>query len=1216
MKMSKKTLKRLQKIFNFFVVLMLLVQPVGAPSMLVAYADDGEATVSSEAPAPVAQEEEVATPAEETPAPAETPVVEEAVAPIVEAETPVIETTETPVLDEAPVVVEQPNKEENNSEEGAKKDEEKNETPVVEEPVVETGANLLVDATNEMLGTTENTGGILETLSTWAVDGNKATTNSPVELGKKYEFPGNKDVSVTFTALPENPGTLSIEEITLSAEQVATLGALSDKAYDITSTMENGTFEYDLTLPNAGKENVQISYIEKSAEELNEVESEDIKTIDQDKIDVEKDKIEVNDINHFTIFFSEYIESPSNNKALEIYNNTNLSIDLASNACRIEMYFNGSASAGLMINLTGTIAAGDVYVVAHASASNATILAQADQLAGGGWFNGDDAVVLKCGGAILDVIGQIGSDPGTEWGSGVTSTADNTLVRKFSITTGDVNGYDAFDPSIEWTGYPVNTSSYLGSTIICGNGALDLGEQCDDNNIMGGDGCSATCQTEIVDLTVAKTNNLNENPAMVGNSFNWIINITNSGNVATTFSSGQIIVRDNMPSNGLNVAYGIASVNKGNGTTGNINCSQSGINRRDLSCSASGLVVIPAGGTIEILVPVNPTILAAGSTLTNPRSGSGLICKVDPNNNISESSDANNTCLNSVSVVIPGSIDVFKFNDKNGNGNWNLGEPGINGWQMNLYAGSGCTGSLISQENTHGLYNADFYNLVPGSYSVNEERKDGWIATTSDCINTTISSGEHEHIYFGNQETGHLLVQKTTNPASDPAQFPITATGSGTIIGGGAGTISDSTDKNYEVAPGTYSVTEAVLEDWNEPENNCQNIVVRSGETKYCTITNTKKGKIIIEKQTLPDGSQQSFDFDASYGSQNGEKEAMNNDSSFSLKDGETNDSGWLSSNTNYSVSERALEGWDLTDVTCVSDMNAPREDNQEQSSLLEVPDKISVDNISPDNIYLNPGETVTCTFTNTQRGKITIIKTTQRDTNRLFPFTTDFAGAFSLGQNGVWTSEFLKPETYTVSEGSLDDEHWGFQSLNCVDSAQSATFVQNKKAVAIDLAPGSNVVCTYYNDYSSNDSGGGGEGNNNNPVVLTTGGGGATGGNAQGGTVEGENAENNPEGAGSEGGNVLGEATQQCQSWPLWVWIMLIVIFAGGFNYAAGNYRKGAGEIKWFWPVVWVVGGLAVWYFYDNCRWYRWFPYATLILAAISYGYYLLKLKKSTVKN
>ncbi len=62
----------------------------------------------------------------------------------------------------------------------------------------------------------------------------------------------------------------------------------------------------------------------------------------------------------------------------------------------MQYFFNGSATAGLTINLTGTVADGDVYVVAQSSA-NATILAQADQTNGSGWFNGDDAVVLRKG---------------------------------------------------------------------------------------------------------------------------------------------------------------------------------------------------------------------------------------------------------------------------------------------------------------------------------------------------------------------------------------------------------------------------------------------------------------------------------------------------------------------------------------------------------------------------------------------------------------------------------------------------------------------------------------------------------------------------------------------------------------------------------------------------------------------------------------------------
>ena len=71
--------------------------------------------------------------------------------------------------------------------------------------------------------------------------------------------------------------------------------------------------------------------------------------------------------------------------------------------------------------------------------------------------------MLRKGTTILDVIGQVGFDPGTEWGTGLASTADNTLRRKTSISAGDANGSDAFDPSTEWDGYANDDISGLGS---------------------------------------------------------------------------------------------------------------------------------------------------------------------------------------------------------------------------------------------------------------------------------------------------------------------------------------------------------------------------------------------------------------------------------------------------------------------------------------------------------------------------------------------------------------------------------------------------------------------------------------------------------------------------------------------------------------------------------------------------------------------------------
>ena len=167
------------------------------------------------------------------------------------------------------------------------------------------------------------------------------------------------------------------------------------------------------------------------------------------------------------LFISEYIEGTSNNKALEIYNGTGAPVDLAANGYAVQMCFNGSASCSLNIPLMGTVAPGDVFVLAQ-SAASPVILAQADQTNGSGWFNGDDVVVLRKGATLIDVLGQLGFDPGTEWGSGLTSTADNTLRRKATIEAGDSNPSDVFDPAVEWDGFATDDFTGLGahSTVV------------------------------------------------------------------------------------------------------------------------------------------------------------------------------------------------------------------------------------------------------------------------------------------------------------------------------------------------------------------------------------------------------------------------------------------------------------------------------------------------------------------------------------------------------------------------------------------------------------------------------------------------------------------------------------------------------------------------------------------------------------------------------
>ncbi len=162
-----------------------------------------------------------------------------------------------------------------------------------------------------------------------------------------------------------------------------------------------------------------------------------------------------------SLFFSEYIEGSSNNKALEIVNLTGSEVTLDGNYS-VEVYFNGSSSPGQTIGLQGSLANRDVFVLANPN-SVADILDETDQTSGSVAFNGDDALVLRGpAGEILDVIGTVGEDPGSEWGTGDASTANNTLLRNTNIRMGDIEPSDAFDPSAEWTGQPQNFFDDLG----------------------------------------------------------------------------------------------------------------------------------------------------------------------------------------------------------------------------------------------------------------------------------------------------------------------------------------------------------------------------------------------------------------------------------------------------------------------------------------------------------------------------------------------------------------------------------------------------------------------------------------------------------------------------------------------------------------------------------------------------------------------------------
>ncbi|WP_353814467.1 ExeM/NucH family extracellular endonuclease [Agromyces sp. SYSU T00266] len=161
------------------------------------------------------------------------------------------------------------------------------------------------------------------------------------------------------------------------------------------------------------------------------------------------------------LIISEYVEGTSTNKAVELYNPTDADISLSGYS--LNVYFNGSTSSTAFA-LAGSVPVGGTFVFASNLLSS-----YAQQATGASLWNGNDAIVLKRGDNVVDSLGQVGSDPGSEWGTGLTSTQDNTIRRNADVCVGDTIVDDVFDPSVEWTGYATNTFDGLGShTADCG----------------------------------------------------------------------------------------------------------------------------------------------------------------------------------------------------------------------------------------------------------------------------------------------------------------------------------------------------------------------------------------------------------------------------------------------------------------------------------------------------------------------------------------------------------------------------------------------------------------------------------------------------------------------------------------------------------------------------------------------------------------------------
>ena len=144
------------------------------------------------------------------------------------------------------------------------------------------------------------------------------------------------------------------------------------------------------------------------------------------------------------LFFSEYAEGSSNNKYLEIYNASDVTVSLADYA--YPSVSNAPTTVGEheywnTFDEGAEIAPGGVYIIAHPS-SDASILAYANETHTY-LSNGDDGYALAYGTednyVIMDHVGDFNGDPGSGWEvAGVSNaTKDHTLVRKCSVEQGN-----------------------------------------------------------------------------------------------------------------------------------------------------------------------------------------------------------------------------------------------------------------------------------------------------------------------------------------------------------------------------------------------------------------------------------------------------------------------------------------------------------------------------------------------------------------------------------------------------------------------------------------------------------------------------------------------------------------------------------------------------------------------------------------------------------
>ena len=320
--------------------------------------------------------------------------------------------------------------------------------------------------------------------------------------------------------------------------------------------------------------------------------------------------------------------------------------------------------------------------------------------------------------------------------------------------------------------------------------------------------------------------------------------------------------------------------------------------------------------------------------------------------------------------------------------------------------GTGDGGSLHPKSTT-------LTGLAPGAYTVSETTLAPYIGQAPQPVTIDLPACSGSATFTNNFGPASAQVRKVTAPAGSEAGWVMTLTGPGTPAGGESVTTTGTAYVPFDTVlqEGAYTITETAQAGWDQTgaSSECSftvNYPADADRVFSCTLTNTQRGSITIVKNAVPDDP---TDF--------GFTTTGSGLSSFSLDD----DADATLSNTrsftdlvpgSYSVTETLpVTGWDLTGLSCASTNGLSTTGTTLATGL--------------SSITLGAGDSVTCTYTNTKRGHVTVLKTengavpTHAYTFRLTggPDSVNLSRTTSAGNAGALDFGLLKPGSYTLCE-------------------------------------------------------------------------------------------------------------------------------------------------------------------------------------------------------